>query len=40
MLRTLLPRLGFVALAVALWAGAAQPAPAHEAPQPPMYYYP
>ena len=40
MLRTLLPRLGFVALAVALWAGAAQPAAAQEAPLPRMYYYP
>lgn len=40
MLRTLLPRLGFAALAVALWAGSTQSARAEEPPLPRMYYYP
>ena len=40
MLRTWLPRLGFAALAVALWAGSAQPAAAQDPTLPRFYYYP
>ena len=40
MLRTWLPRLGFAALAFALWAGSAQPAAAQEPTLPRFYYYP
>ena len=40
MLRTWLPRLGFAALALALWAGSAHTASAQEPPLPRMSYYP
>ena len=40
MVRTWLPRFGFAALAVALWAGSAQPAAAQDPTLPKMYYYP